>query len=373
MKHRIVVLGAGYSGAHAASRIARRLRREDVEVTLVNAEPDFVERVRLHQIAAGQDLLVHRLDELFAGTGVRLRIDRVTGLDVEDKKVATETGELRYDTLIYSLGSFGRTPEGTYSVADYPGALRLRKRLSSLGDGERVPVVGGGLTGLEAATEIAETRPGLAVTLATAGELGDWLAPGARRHLRQVVAKLGITLEENRVVDPGETGATTVWCTGFTASTLAEGTALETDADGRIKVDETMQSTSHPDVYAIGDSACAPGPRGQVSLMRCGAGVPQAWQAAGAITARLTGRKPRCLPLGYVHQAISLGRKESLIQFVTWDDRPRRGFLTGRAGAHYKELVCRFAVNAIRWPQRMPGRRRAVTTTPALDGDQVHT
>ncbi len=43
MKHRIVVLGAGYAGASAAGRLARRLHPDDTEITLVNAEPDFVE------------------------------------------------------------------------------------------------------------------------------------------------------------------------------------------------------------------------------------------------------------------------------------------------------------------------------------------
>lgn len=56
MKHRIVVLGAGYAGSHAAGRLARRLHPDGTEITLVNAEPDFVERVRMHQLAAGQNL-----------------------------------------------------------------------------------------------------------------------------------------------------------------------------------------------------------------------------------------------------------------------------------------------------------------------------
>lgn len=56
MQHRIIVLGAGYAGASAAGRLAKRVQREDVAITLVNAEPDFVERVRMHQLAAGQDL-----------------------------------------------------------------------------------------------------------------------------------------------------------------------------------------------------------------------------------------------------------------------------------------------------------------------------
>lgn len=55
-KHRVVVLGAGYAGGITAGRLAKRLHRDEVEITLVNAEPDFVERIRLHQLASGQEL-----------------------------------------------------------------------------------------------------------------------------------------------------------------------------------------------------------------------------------------------------------------------------------------------------------------------------
>ncbi|MGW1049020.1 FAD-dependent oxidoreductase [Streptomyces sp. NPDC002521] len=56
MSHRIVVLGAGHAGLLAAKRLARRLHRSGATVTLVNASDRFVERVRLHQLAAGQRL-----------------------------------------------------------------------------------------------------------------------------------------------------------------------------------------------------------------------------------------------------------------------------------------------------------------------------
>ena len=59
MKHRIVVLGAGYAGAYAAGTLARRLSPADTEITVVNAEPDFVQRLRLHQLAAGQESRLH--------------------------------------------------------------------------------------------------------------------------------------------------------------------------------------------------------------------------------------------------------------------------------------------------------------------------
>ncbi|MGW6554047.1 oxidoreductase, partial [Streptomyces sp. NPDC055051] len=90
MQHRIVVLGAGYTGAVAAGRLARRLRGEDVSIRLVNAEPDFVERVRLHQLAAGQDLTPRPFDEMFAGTGVELTLARVAAVDVDRRAVTVD-------------------------------------------------------------------------------------------------------------------------------------------------------------------------------------------------------------------------------------------------------------------------------------------
>lgn len=64
MKHRIVVLGAGYAGAYVAGNLARRLSPADTEITVVNAEPDFVERLRLHQLAAGQEIEARKLAEV---------------------------------------------------------------------------------------------------------------------------------------------------------------------------------------------------------------------------------------------------------------------------------------------------------------------
>src|SRR5687768_8707543 len=112
MKHRIVVLGAGYAGAYSAGILARRLSPADTEITVVNAEPDFVERMRLHQLAAGQEIKAHKLTDVFAGTGIRLRLARVTAVDPERQVVAVADadgsgGELGYDTLFYTLGSHG--------------------------------------------------------------------------------------------------------------------------------------------------------------------------------------------------------------------------------------------------------------------------
>ncbi|MDX3099102.1 FAD-dependent oxidoreductase [Streptomyces sp. ME01-24h] len=396
MQHRIVVLGAGYTGASAAGRLARRLRREDVAITLVNAEPDFVERVRMHQLAAGQDLTPRPLDAMFAGTGVELKPATVTGIDADHRTVglhgADGAEELAYDTLVYALGSGWKdqgvpgAAEHAHEIAGRPGALRARERLAALDAGRAVLVVGGGLTGLEAATEIAEARPDLAVALAAHAGLGDWLSPKGARHLRKVVDRLGITVHEHTTVTAVEAdrvstadgtslpAAVTVWTTGFAVHPIAGASALETTGTGQIVVDATMRSVSHPDVYAIGDAAMAMGPGDKPLRMSCASGIPTAWQAADSIAARLTGGKLPNTPLRYFNQCVSLGRKDGLIQFVTADDSAVGTVLTGRFAARYKELVCKGAAWGVANPTMgIPTRRRHVVPLPAPADPAVRT
>ncbi|MDR7382288.1 NAD(P)/FAD-dependent oxidoreductase [Promicromonospora iranensis] len=398
MKHRIVVLGAGYAGASVAGRLARRLHADDVDVTVVNTEPDFVERVRMHQVAAGQELRHRPLRDILAGTGATLRVARVTAVDVERRTVslaaaggagqaegaaarADDTDELAYDTLVYALGSSAAAHgvpgvgEHAHDVASRPGALRLRDRLAELTPGGRVVVVGGGLTGIEAASEIAEARGDLEVALAVRGELGDWLSTAAQRHLRATFDRLGVTVHEHADVErvgAAEVltggGATvpadvTVWAAGFAVHPIATATSLQVSARGQIVVDGTMRSVSHPDVYAVGDAALADGPLGTPLRMSCASGIPMAWQAADSIAARLTGGKLPSTPLRYVHQCISLGRQDAVIQLVTADDRARPAAPGGRLAAGYKELVCQGAAFMVAHPLPYPVRRRRVTAT----------
>jgi len=364
--HRIVVLGAGYAGLAAANRIAGQARH--TQVTLVNARAQFVERVRLHQVAAGQQLREHPLRERLRGTGIQLVIGRVHALDLDRRQVrldsATEAATVAYDTLVYALGSAAdssRVAEHAYPVADLDSARELGKRVPDLAAERGVlAVVGGGLTGIETATELADTYPQLRVRLVTAGQPGGWLSARGRAHLRRVFDRLGIEVQSGATVtgvgpdgvvlaDGARIGAgLTVWATGFVAPALARQAGLAIDTTGRILVDDTLRSRSHPEVYAIGDSAAAHRAGGQLLRMSCATGLPTGQCAAAAITARLAGRRPSPLRFRYVIQCISLGRRDGLIQFVHPDDSPHDRVLTGRAAARVKELVVRGALLATR-------------------------
>ncbi len=400
MKHRILVLGAGYAGAFAAGSLARRLSPADTEITVVNAEPVFVERMRMHQLAAGRDLATRRLVDVFAGTGVRLRVARVTAVDPERRTVSVTgedgDGELGYDTLLCTLGSrvadhgVPGVAEHAFDVTGRPSALRLRDhldRLESLGGAGTVLVVGEGLTGIETATEFAESRPGLSVALAARGELGASLSPAARRHLREAFDRLGVTVHEHtRIASVGATYAVgadgtsfpadaTVWTAGFAVDSIAAAAGLQVTEEGRIVVDDTMRSVSHPDVYAAGDSAYAIGVNGRPLPMSCASAGFTNMQATDAIVGRLTGRRVPSVKKSYVGNHISLGRYDAIFQMVDGDVRAKSWFVGGRKAARLKAGILRTSLWATSHPTfGMPRRRRRLTsTTTAADPAAVAT
>ncbi|MET9211736.1 MULTISPECIES: NAD(P)/FAD-dependent oxidoreductase [unclassified Nocardia] len=394
MKHRIVVLGAGYAGAFTAGYLARRLHADDIEITVVNAAPDFVERLRLHQLAAGHELPHRPLTEIFAGTGIRLRVARVTGIDVDRRTVTVSdddgTDQLGYDTLLYTLGSTAAdhgvpgVAEHAFHVAERSSALRLRSRLDELAEGGRVLVVGGNLTAIETATEIAEAHPGLRVSLATGGELGGWLGPKARAHLLRAFDRFGITVHEHSEIERVErTGAVvvdgtvlaadaTVWAAGFAVPPIAAASALAVEPDGRITVDRQMRSISHPEVYVAGDSVFVLGENGLPLPMSCASAGFTGSQAAAAIIGDLTGRAIKTTALSYVGNHISLGRKDGLFQLVDRRARARAGALRGRPAARVKAAIVATSAWAISRPtfgQR--NRRYRLATARAVSSRVV--
>ncbi|MEV2255425.1 FAD-dependent oxidoreductase [Streptomyces sp. NPDC050147] len=374
MSHRLVVVGAGYAGLLAAKRLARKLRRSDVTITLVNASDRFIERVRLHQLAAGQQLAALSLRRQLSGASVQLVVGRVTAIDATGRTVCMDTVPrvIGYDTLVYAVGSRARLDdvpgavEHAYAVADPEQAIRLRHRVAEVASGGTVAVVGAGLTGLETASELAESYPELRVRLFTgADDVGAGLAPRARTHVRRALDRLGVSVHPRTlVVAVREDGLDTrdgasfaadavVWTTGFQVPELARAAGFATDESGRMLVDATLRSVSHPEVYAVGDAAAGVSVGGAPSRMSCQAALPMGRGVADVIAARLTGREPAPVRIGYAFTNISLGRRDAVVQFTHADDRPRGLVLTGRAGAALKEVVVRSTVRS--GPRGEPG------------------
>ncbi|MFF4874702.1 NAD(P)/FAD-dependent oxidoreductase [Micromonospora sp. NPDC000668] len=361
--HCVLILGAGYAGMAAAIQLAARTkRRADVQVTLVNAQERFTERLRLHMTATGQQLGEMDIPALLAGTGARFVRGWVTAVDVHTKTVRIDDSRvLHYDTLVYGLGSVADTAlvpgvdDHAYTLNSAQDAALLADRLARLASGT-VVVAGSGLTGVESAAEIAERYPKVNVVLAGRQEPGASMTVKAQAYLRTALDRLGVQVRSGTAVTKvlpdsvelagGESIAADVvlWTGGTRVSPVAAAAGLTVDGRGRVVTDAALRSVSHPDVYAVGDAAAI---RQGYGVMHgtCQSGMPTGVHAAVSIVRALNGRQPKPFRFGYYHTPVSLGRHDAVVQFTHPDDSPRRGFLTGRTATWYKETV-----SASPWP-----------------------
>jgi NADH dehydrogenase FAD-containing subunit len=368
----ILVLGAGYAGLTAALSLAGRTRRRgDVRVRLVNAQERFVERVRLHQSAAGEELADLHIPTLVGGRGVEFVTGWVRGIDADARTVALADGRtLRYDRLVHALGAItdtGGVPgvaEHAYTLDTLRSAESLAQCLRELGTGRAV-VVGGGLTGVESASEIAQQYPGIRVVLVTREEPASMMGPRAQSYVSRALDRLGVVVRSGAEVVKvlpggvelvgGHVDADAVlWTAGVRPPRLAAEAGLAVDARGRIITDSGLRSVSHPDVYAIGDSAAV---RQAYGVMHgtCGAAVAIAAHAAASIARDISGKQPKPFRFGYFQQNLSLGRGDGVVQFTRPDDSPARWILTGRWAAAYKEGFSRSPWPVWKVLPRVPG------------------
>ncbi|MEU0568854.1 FAD-dependent oxidoreductase [Nonomuraea sp. NPDC005983] len=365
--HKVVVIGGGYAGTLAANRLRMR---DDVDITLVNPRPEFVERIRLHQFVAGTGGATIDYGTLL-GEGIQLVVDSATRIDTPARTVQLASGRpLDYDYVIYAVGSTRAVPssvpgaaEFAFDIAEFEYAQRLRARLEELPLDAPVTVVGGGLTGIETAAELAEQ--GRRVTLVCGRTLAPTFSAPGRRYIAKWLTRHGVVVLEASVVsevrpdavvvaDGGvRTSALTIWTGGFGVPELAAASGLRTDALGRLLTDETLTSVDDDRIVAAGDAAA---PSGRPLRMSTYVAGPLGAQAANTVLSRIAGTEPAVIDVAMSGACVSLGRRAGIRQLARKDDTAMNVYIGGRMGAAIKEKTCNFVVdNRIRREAREPG------------------
>jgi NADH:ubiquinone reductase (H+-translocating) len=362
----VVVIGGGYAGTLAANHL--RLRA-DLDITVLNPRPVFVERIRLHQLAAGSGTAAVDYGTLL-GEGIQLVVDTAERINTCDRQIELASSfVVDYDYLIYAVGSTGAVPaavpgaaEFAYPIAEFEYAERLRAALDELHPDAPVTVVGAGLTGIETASELAEQ--GRPVSLVCGGTLGPSLSRPGRRSVAKWLRRLGVNVLETAtagevrhdavVLDDGAVlpSRVTVWTAGFGVPDLAARSGLHTDTLGRLLTDETLTSVDDPRIVAAGDAAA---PSDQPLRMSCQAAIPLGAQAANTVLSRIAGTAPAAINQAFTGQCISIGRSYATVQLARPDDTPLDLFIGGRFAASIKELVCKGTVWGIRREAAKPG------------------
>ncbi len=372
---RIVVLGGGFGGVTAVRHLERVLRRRrDVEITLVSRENFFVLTPLLFEACSGSLELRHCAQPIRAALRRARFIEAaVQAVDVGRRLVRTVDTDggaydLPYDHLVVALGASTndeRIPGSPHALTfkTMADALVLRNHLlerlerADAADDETtrrgcltVAVIGGGLVGVELVGELTAfaddvlrfypriRRDELCFHLFEAGprvlpEVDATLADAAARVLRRRGVDLHVatavqSIEAGRVQLEQATieAGTIVLAAGIVPSVIAAAMDVQRDPRGRIVVDATMRSRSHPDVWALGDCAAIPGPDGRPYPAQAQHAVRQARHLAGNIGAVVEGRSPTPFLFRSLGAMASLGHTRAVARvagvpltgFVAW-------------------------------------------------------
>ncbi|HEX2712427.1 MAG TPA: FAD-dependent oxidoreductase, partial [Candidatus Acidoferrales bacterium] len=309
---RVVILGGGFGGMYAALEFEKILARDPgVEVTLVNQENSFLFTPMLHEVAASDLDITHIVNP------IRKLLRRVTFfngvvecIDLPSRKVVVSHSEehhhheLTYDHLVIGLGTitnFFNLPglqERALTMKSLGDAIALRNRLiehleaadfeCAVGKRDHlltVVVAGGGFAGVETIAAVNDflrealrfyphlSENQLRMVLVHPGreilpELGEKLGSYAQKKLAERKVEIRVNTRVSGISDNGvvlSDGAiipatTLVWTAGTAPHPLME-TLPCTKQHGRLSVNEFMELSDWPGVWALGDCAVIPDPR----------------------------------------------------------------------------------------------------------------
>jgi NADH dehydrogenase len=358
---RVVVVGGGFAGFHAARALGKRLG-DDAEIVLVSATDYFLYLPLLPEVAAGV-LEPRRVAVPLAASlrGVDVVLGEVDEIDLDERRVGWVDpeggrGSTTYDRLLITVGSVNRLlpipgiGEHAHGFRSLAEAMYLRDHitrqieLAAATDdrAERTArctfvVVGAGYTGTEVAAQgvlftdqlvaahpVLHDQPVRWMLL----DMADRVLPGLDVRLSntadRVLRERGVEVRMGQSVGEAHHGGvrlttdeevptrSLIWCVGVRADPLVDDLGLKTDK-GRVVVDEYMRVPGHPEVFACGDAAAVPDVTrpGQATAMTAQHAQRQGALAGRNIAASLgkgTSRRYKHHDLGWV---VELGGRDA--------------------------------------------------------------
>ena len=341
-RHRVVIVGGGFGGLYAA----KRLRRANVDVTLIDRRNFHLFQPLLYQVATGGlspgDITTALRWVLRRQRNTRVWLGEVTGLDPAVHTVAVDGREVEYDTLVLATGAehhyFGndawvdRAP-GLKTIED---ATHIRSRVLAAFESAEMEadpekraryltfvIIGAGPTGVELAGAVAElardtlrrdfrdidtTRARVLLVEGADRVLPPYprdLSTKCARSLRRlgVEVRTGALVEEInddsvavRLGDNVEriSCRTVIWAAGVRATGMgrlaAEATGATLDRMGRVIVEPDLSVPGYGDILVIGDLANCSHQGGQPLPGIAPVAMSQGRYVANAIRAKVMGR-----------------------------------------------------------------------------------
>lgn len=274
---KLLILGGGYGGMRILQNLFSSKLPDDLSITLIDREPYHCMKTEYYALAAGtiSDCEVRvpfprheKLDIVYG---------EITAIELENQIVRLQNGDIhQYDELIIGLGCEDRyhnvpgAREHTYSIQTIDEVRETGRILHNIPPHGIVSIVGGGLSGIELASELHESRPDITIQLFDRGErilsgfppkLGDFVQSWFIDHGVRIVNNSNITKVEPGLLynhdDPIESDAI-VWTAGVEPNHLTQELEVKKDGSGRLVVSEHHHIPNYDNVYVVGDCASSP-------------------------------------------------------------------------------------------------------------------
>ena len=250
----LVLLGGGYGNMRIMSRILPDSLPENYTLTLIDRMPFHGLKPEFYALAAGTK----------------------SDIDLDAQIVSVGNTKVDYDELVIGLGcedKYHNVPgaeEYTHSIQTLSKARETFHSISELPSGASVGIVGAGLSGIELASELRESREDLEVILYDRGErilrnfpekLSNYIAKWFRENNVKVVPNSLIDkVEPGKIYNSGtpENVDLVVWTAGIQPVEVVRHLPIDINRSGRVIINQYHQVPTYLNVFIVGDCADLP-------------------------------------------------------------------------------------------------------------------
>ena len=301
MSKKVIILGAGYAGVHAAKLLHKKFKKDlSVDIELIDKNPYHTLMTDLHEVAGNridESGVKVNLNKIFKEKRVNVTVDEINDIDFDNKVLHSDRYKYDYDYLIMGTGAepcfFGveGAEENSFTLWSLEDALKIKDHIKTMFErakNERdenkrqrmlsFAIAGGGFTGVEMVGELAEWRDKLCDTYAinpsdvtisiVEGQekllpiISDKLSIKSKKRLEKMDVNVVLNsfinkVDENYIELSNGSKINTntlIWTAGVQGSSFGKEAGLEVDRSLRIKSNEYLQSIDHEDVYLVGDN-----------------------------------------------------------------------------------------------------------------------
>jgi NADH dehydrogenase len=274
----IVILGGGYGGIEVVKQLLKKEARSPFSITLIDKHPFHSIKTEFYALASGT-IADDKTRLPFPEHPLLTKVyDEIVEINLKEQRVFTNKKEFIYDYLIIATGAEDRFPrikgakEYSKSIQTIEHTRKTYEGIQNTRPYGTIKIIGGGLTGVELASELRESRTDLNIHLYERGNkvlkqfsgriqnhVMDWF----KTHDVKVISHSSIDyLGSKNIYNNGkrEEADLIIWAAGVQPTSIVRNLDLEKDFSGRLRIDRFHRVINHPNVFAIGDCSSTPYP-----------------------------------------------------------------------------------------------------------------